>query len=113
MESPLAAINHSPPAPSPLTRFVELVQAFHSTLELDPLLDSILKQLQSIVRCEGGSIWLLNIEQSELQCTHAVGPDANQLLGKSITTGELQFFHRGDAWETVKIDDVTSDPEWA
>src|SRR5713101_2928085 len=100
METPLAAIDHSTSAPSPLARFVELGQAFHSTLELDPLLDSILKQLQSIVRCEGGSIWLLNIEQSELQCTHAVGPDADRLLGKSIAAGEMQFFHRGNDWQT-------------
>jgi len=113
METPLAAIDHSTSAPSPLARFVELGQAFHSTLELDPLLDSILKQLQNVIHCEGGSIWLLNIEQSELQCTHAVGPDAGSLRGKSITAGELKFFRRGDAWQTIKIDDVAGDPEWA
>lgn len=113
MESTLSAIDDSTPTSSPLARFVKLGQAFHSTLELNPLLDSILKQLQSIVRCEGGSIWLLNVEQTILQCTHAVGPDTKQMLGKSIAPGEMKFFYRGNAWQTIKIDDVASDPEWA
>ena len=56
MESTIAAIDDSTPTSSPLARFVKLGQAFHSTLELNPLLDSILKQLQSIVRCEDSSI---------------------------------------------------------
>ena len=49
MESTLAAIGDSTLTSSPLAHFVKLGQAFHSTLELNPLLDSILKQLQSIV----------------------------------------------------------------
>ncbi|MGH2524525.1 MAG: hypothetical protein ACRDH2_18620, partial [Anaerolineales bacterium] len=66
MENPAEAV-------SPLALLLELGQAFHSTLELDPLLVSILKQLQSAIRGEGGSVWLLSDDETELQCTHAVG----------------------------------------
>src|SRR3989338_2552710 len=96
----------SAPAPTPLSLLLELGQAFHSALELDPLLVSILKQLQSTVRSESGSIWLLNEAQSELKCTHAIGPAAEQIVGRSISAERFLPAYRAVAGQTIKIDDA-------
>src|SRR5574341_2586028 len=71
MASSTPTLTSQAETPSPLALLLELGQAFHSTLELDPLLVSILKQIQSAVRSESGSIWLLSDDQKELKCTHA------------------------------------------
>ena len=70
--------------PNPLTLLLELGRAFHSTLELDPLLGSILKQIQSALQCEGGSIWLFDDGQTVLTCTHAVGPHYEEVLKRTM-----------------------------
>jgi len=99
------------PSPSPLTLLLELGQAFHSTLELDPLLASILRQLQSAVRSEGGSIWLLDNDQKELRCTHALGPDAESMIGKMMSAERFLSAYHAAAGAVVKIDDVPRS-EW-
>lgn len=72
--------------PSALTLLLELGQAFHSTLELDPLLVTILKHMQGAVQSEGASIWLMADDQSELVCTHAVGPEFEAAVGDCLST---------------------------
>ena len=52
-------------------------------LQLDMVLFSALKRMQSVLGSEGISIWLLNHEGTELECTHAVGTQAVNLLGSS------------------------------
>jgi len=99
------------PSPSPLTLLLELGQAFHSTLELNPLLVSILKQLQSAVRSEGGSIWLLSADQKELKCTHAIGPEAEEMVGRMISAEKFLAAYNATSGEVVKIDDVIHS-EW-
>jgi HD-GYP domain-containing protein (c-di-GMP phosphodiesterase class II) len=75
--------------PSPLSLLLELGQALHSTLELDPLLGTILRQMQSAAQGEDVSIWLLDEGQAHLTCTHAVGPEAKELLGQSLEAASL------------------------
>jgi HD-GYP domain-containing protein (c-di-GMP phosphodiesterase class II) len=70
--------------PSPLSLLLELGQALHSTLELDPLLVTILRQIQSAAQGEDVSIWLLDPALARLTCTHAVGPEAEGLIGCSL-----------------------------
>jgi HD-GYP domain-containing protein (c-di-GMP phosphodiesterase class II) len=76
----------APPAdiPSPLALLIELGQVFHSTLELDPLLATILRQMQSAAQSEDVSIWLLDRARDRLTCTHAVGPQAERWIGRSL-----------------------------
>ena len=95
---------------SPLALLLELGQAFHSTLELDPLLVSILKQLRGAVSSEGGSIWLLNEVKTELKCTHAVGPDAEQVEGRVIAADKFLATYTATPGNAVRLDDVASDP---
>ncbi len=70
--------------PNPLSLLIELGQAFHSTLELDPLLATILRQMQSAAQCQDVSIWLLDPDRLRLTCTHAVGPQAERWIGRSL-----------------------------
>ncbi|MGH2523125.1 MAG: HD domain-containing phosphohydrolase, partial [Anaerolineales bacterium] len=88
-----------------------LGQAFHSTLELDPLLVSILKQLQSAIRGEGGSVWLLSDDETELQCTHAVGPGAEEVVGRVLPAQKFLAAYTAARGESVKIDNA-SNSEW-
>ncbi len=90
-------------ANNPLTLLLELGQAFHSTLELDPLLASILKTMQSATRSEGGSIWLLNDERGHLTCTHALGVDEKDLLGEVMPAAELTRFYQANQGRALRL----------
>ena len=100
-----------PEIPSPLSLLLELGQAFHSTLELDPLLGTILRQMQSAAYCEGVSIWLLDETGVRLVCTHAVGPDAEALIGRSMSAADLEPADTSILDRAIKIDDTTSQAE--
>lgn len=99
-------------APSPLALLLELGQAFHSTLELDPLLVSILKQIQSAVRSESGSIWLMGEDQQELRCTHALGPGADDVVGKVMAAEKFLWVYNAAAGKALKVDDIAKDKQW-
>jgi putative nucleotidyltransferase with HDIG domain len=96
-------------APSALSLLLELGQAFHSTLELDPLLVSILKQMQSAARSEGVSIWLLDEPSGQLHCTHAVGPDAARFVGAELAAAPLRGDDQLAHGAALRIDAVGSD----
>src|SRR5206468_1610076 len=78
-----------PLIPSPLSLLLELGQALHSTLELDPLLGTILRQMQSAAQGEDVSIWLLDAAQARLTCSHSVGPEAEGLIGQSLVAATV------------------------
>jgi HD-GYP domain-containing protein (c-di-GMP phosphodiesterase class II) len=75
--------------PSPLSLLLELGQALHATLELDPLLDTILRKMQSAAHCEDVSIWLLDAALGCLTCTHAVGPEAEGFIDQRRTAAAV------------------------
>jgi HD-GYP domain-containing protein (c-di-GMP phosphodiesterase class II) len=99
-------------APSPLALLLELGQAFHSTLELDPLLGSILKQLQSAARSEGSSIWLLDEDKTVLRCTHAIGPGADQLINKVVPAELFLRVYKALSGKAIKVDDFANATGW-
>jgi HD-GYP domain-containing protein (c-di-GMP phosphodiesterase class II) len=72
-----------------LSLLLELGQALHSTLELDPLLGTILRQMQSAAQGEDVSIWLLDDSGDRLICTHAVGREAETLMGQVLPAATL------------------------
>ncbi len=110
---PSAILADGPAAPpNPLALLLELGQAFHSTLELDPLLVSILKQLQSAIQGEGGSIWLLNHDKTQLTCTHAIGPGAEQVTGKTLPADKFLAAYTAVSGQSIKIDNLGAS-EWA
>jgi GAF domain-containing protein len=60
-----------------LETLLQLSQAFNSTLDVEPLLHSILARTLAVTETEAGALWVL--EGDALRCTHAVGPAAAAL----------------------------------
>jgi HD-GYP domain-containing protein (c-di-GMP phosphodiesterase class II) len=97
-------------APTPLTLLLELGQAFHSTLEFDPLLVLILKQMQSAAQSEGVSIWLMEEDGRRLKCTHAVGPETGVVVGARLPAAEALANTTLVRGEALRLDAVADDP---
>jgi HD-GYP domain-containing protein (c-di-GMP phosphodiesterase class II) len=92
---------------SPLTLLLELGQAFHSTLELDPLLVNILRHMQNASQTADASLWLLDEERGTLRCTHAVG-GAEPAIGESLAAAALREPELIAGGRVVKLDDAGS-----
>ncbi len=97
-------MNVSSDSINPLTLLLELGQVFHSTLELDPLLASVLKTMQSAVRSEGGSIWMLNDARKLLTCTHAIGISAKDEPGETLPADDFNAFYRANQGDAARFD---------
>ena len=85
---------------------LEIGQAFRSMLELDPLLLSVLKQIQGAVASEGGSIWLLNEAETDIKCTYAFGPQADKMLGSEMRARKFIAAYRPVTGKLMKTDDT-------
>jgi putative nucleotidyltransferase with HDIG domain len=83
---------------------LEIGQAFRSMHELDPVLLSILKQLQRVVTSEGGSIWLINESETEIKCTHAIGRQALKMLGSVTRARKFIAAYRTPSGRLKKVD---------
>src|SRR5215216_5250937 len=69
----LMAMNDFPVTPISPSLYQKLGQAYRSMLELDMVVFAVLKELRDHIQCRSVSIWLLNEEKTELECTYAVG----------------------------------------
>ena len=67
-----------------LTTLNEMTRQLTSTLELEPLLQNILKSAVDILNCEAGSLLLLDEETDELVFQVAVGPVAGRLINRRM-----------------------------
>jgi HD-GYP domain-containing protein (c-di-GMP phosphodiesterase class II) len=86
---------------------LKLGQAYQSMLELDLVMFSILKGLQNSVHGEGISIWLLNEEETELECTHAVGLQAAKMLGRLMRAKKFAAIYRTMSAKKMSFDEVS------
>jgi signal transduction histidine kinase len=93
-----------------LARLVETSVTLNSTLELQPLLQSILATAAELLDCEKASILLYNERRGDLSFMSATGSDADQLAEIPVPLeGSLAgaIFRTG---ETMIINDVANDP---
>ncbi len=90
---------------------LEIGQTFSSMLELDPVLRSILKQMQGVTNCEGGSIWLLNEAETDIVCTHANGQHWAKMLGSVMRAKKFFAAYRPGTSRLTKIDN-SSQSKW-
>jgi hypothetical protein len=88
-------MNQPDEIPSPLSVLLELGQATNTTLDLDPLLVSILRHVQRAAHGEGAAIWLLDDAHAQVICTHGVGPEAEGQVGRSMPASDLLTPQRG------------------
>jgi signal transduction histidine kinase/putative methionine-R-sulfoxide reductase with GAF domain len=70
-----------------LSTLNEVTRRLTSTLELDPLLQSILESAVGILNCEAGSLFLVDDQTGELVFRVTVGPVAKDLLGQRLPPG--------------------------
>jgi putative nucleotidyltransferase with HDIG domain len=77
---------------------LEIGQAFRSMQELDPILNSVLKQMQGAVSCEGVLIWLLDDSEAEIACIHAVGTYAQKMIGTKVRAKKFI-----EAYRTISV----------
>lgn len=87
--NPSVSISAPPTSVNFLNILLEFGQAFQSELQLEPLLNTILQHLQTILDSDGGSIWLLNDVRTELVCRYAIGPDTELVLGQKVDVATL------------------------
>ena len=69
-----------------LELLLELSHEFNATLELQPLLQRILELTLRVTESEAGTLWV--VEADRLRCTHASGPAAGVLEGRTLALGE-------------------------
>jgi len=105
-------IDHKTSAPSLAPDLLlKLGQAYRAMPVLDLTIFSILKRIQSDIRCENISIWLLDEAGTGLECSHTVGAHAGDLLGSTMPARKFtKTYHTA----TVKKSDFENAPptEW-
>jgi len=74
--------------------------------ELDLTLFSIIKGIQGSIQCKSISIWLLNENETNLECTHAVGLQASELLGDLMPAKRFIKTHHTAITKKVRFDDI-------
>lgn len=95
-----------------LTTLNEVTRQLTSTLETEPLLQSILQSAVEILNCEAGSLLLLDETTDELVFRSVVIPVPSDLVGKRIPPD------RGIAGKAIKtgkpiiVNDISEFPEW-
>jgi len=70
-----------------LSSLNDLTRQLTSTLELEPLLQNILKNAVSILNCEAGSLLLMDEQTGDLVFNVTVGPVASDLIGQRVPAG--------------------------
>lgn len=80
---------------------LKLGQTYRSMPELDMALFFTIKGIQTSIHCESFSIWLLNENRTELECTHAVGSHAADILEDTINAQKfVKAYHRASTKKT-------------
>lgn len=65
----------------------QVTRSLTSTLEIDPLLESMLRHATEILNCEAGSLLLVDEGTDELVFTLASGPVGEDLIGRRLPPG--------------------------
>ena len=89
----------------PSSILLELGQEFSSMPELDPILLSILTQIQNTVASEDSAIWLLNEAEVDITCVHAIGPQSAKMAGSVMRARKFVAAYRTATGRLTQIED--------
>ncbi|MBE0695435.1 MAG: GAF domain-containing protein, partial [Anaerolineaceae bacterium] len=95
-----------------LSSLNEVTRKLTSTLETDPLLQSILESAVEILNCEAGSLLMVDQAVDELVFKVTVGPVATSLVNFRMPAGQGVVGRAVRTGEPVIVNDVTRFPEW-
>lgn len=101
-------MNNFPILPTPQNPLLEIERAFYSMREIDPVLDSVLKQILSSLNSEAGALWLVNESETEIKCTHAAGIQMINLKGQTIRSKKFFAAYRSMSGRLTQPEDPYS-----
>lgn len=90
----------------------ELSRNLTSTLELTPLLHRILTSAAEILKCQAGSLFLIDPQTDELVFEVVIGPVASDLIGKRLPPGKGVAGQAFQSSQPVIANDARRRKEW-
>jgi signal transduction histidine kinase len=90
----------------------ELTRSMTSTLELDPLLNRIMKSAVEIIDCEAGSLLLVDEQTGESVFEVAIGPVGSDLKGKRLPAGAGLVGKAVKTKQAIIENDVQMSGDW-
>ena len=95
-----------------LTTLNEVTRKLTSTLDLEPLLGTILNNAVEILNCEAGSLFMVDEQTDDLLISVAVGAVAESLVGQRIPAGSGVVGRAVRSRQAVMVNDVQKSPDW-
>ena len=95
-----------------LTILNEVTRQLTTTLDLEPLLKTILQHAMDILNCEAGSLLLVDDQTDELIFHVAVGPVAQDLVGKRLPPGAGLVGKAVKTRQPLIVNNVHKDSDW-
>jgi signal transduction histidine kinase/putative methionine-R-sulfoxide reductase with GAF domain len=95
-----------------LTSLNDVTRQLTSTLETEPLLQSILQSAVEILNCQAGSLLLVDETNDELVFRSVVSPVASDLMGKRMPADRGVAGKSMKTGEPIIVNDVSRFPEW-
>ncbi len=95
-----------------LTTLNEVTRKLTSTLELEPLLETILNNAVEILNCEAGSLFMIDEQTDDLVISVAVGVVADSLVGQRIPAGSGVAGKAVRSRQAIMVNDVQKSPDW-
>jgi signal transduction histidine kinase len=95
-----------------LSTLNEMTRQLTSTLELEPLLNNILRNATDIINCEAGSLLLVDEQTDELVFRVTVGPVAETLLNQRLPSGAGFVGKAVKIRQPLIVNNVQESPDW-
>lgn len=86
--------------------------ALHSSLDIDEVVEAVLRETQELLRADIVSAWLMDRTTGALVCRHCVGYPHERLLGLQVPKGTSLLGWAVEHAETVYVPDLTRDPRY-
>jgi signal transduction histidine kinase len=91
----------------------DVAQSLSSTLDLDQLLDQILKSAVNILDCEAGSLFMIDEPTGDLIFAVTEGPVASNLVGQRLPSGTGLVGKAADSRQPIIANDVAKTQDWS
>lgn len=87
-------------------------QIFSSTLELDEVIQIILREMHRLLNIEATSYWLRNPDTGELVCEQASGPGNDRVIGWRLAPGQGLTGRSAESGRAQIVADMLLEPEY-
>lgn len=84
-------------------------QAFSSSLDLDEVLETVLKEVRHLLDVVACSVWLTDPESDEAVCQHAIGPKRELVCGQHLPPGVGLIGEAISRGESILVPDARKD----